>query len=353
MKQKTFTLLLFIFLSITCFSQKNRIAIFDLTARNAETNDGNKFSIEHLVKVSGLPYFVTDSVNLALQSKLIICSSNIEPTSFSQIEKDSLITFVQNGGHLLVTQLKDTILFPFFGVSDYQYGTNRYEYHWQLDSTNSARAADGKAHLSINAKLTQAAELKAQDMFAKQYWAHTAPDGTTPWHWFGEVGYSYAEAGENLAKNFSASGSVITAWLQSPTHRANLLKASYTDVGFAVMSGALDGQEATVVVALYGTPAETVVQGLNTTTQTSTTSEPLSVMARLGVGLQSLTPAAIASVVVLLVAANIALVAHLYRRKLPKPLRQSWYRHHGLYKAIGFTTLAVMVILMYGSVGQV
>lgn len=222
-----------------------------------------------------------------------------------------------------------------------------------LDSTNSARAADGKAHLSINAKLTQAAELKAQDMFAKQYWAHTAPDGTTPWHWFGEVGYSYAEAGENLAKNFSASGSVITAWLQSPTHRANLLKASYTDVGFAVMSGALDGQEATVVVALYGTPAETVVQGLNTTTQTSTTSEPLSVMARLGVGLQSLTPAAIASVVVLLVAANIALVAHLYRRKLPKPLRQSWYRHHGLYKAIGFTTLAVMVILMYGSVGQV
>jgi len=138
LKQKTFTLLLFIFLSITCFSQKNRIAIFDLTLRNAEANDGNKFSIEHLLKVSGLPYFVTDSVNLALQSKLIICSSNIEPTSFSQIEKDSLITFVQNGGHLLVTQLKDTILFPFFGVSDYQYGTNRYEYHWQLDSTNSA-----------------------------------------------------------------------------------------------------------------------------------------------------------------------------------------------------------------------
>jgi peptidoglycan/xylan/chitin deacetylase (PgdA/CDA1 family) len=138
LKQKTFTLLLFIFLSITCFSQKNRIAIFDLTLRNAEANDGNKFSIEHLLKVSGLPYFVTDSVNLALQSKLIICSSNIEPTSFSQIEKDSLISFVQNGGYLFVTQLKDTILFPLFGVSDYQYGTNRYEFEWEIDNTNSA-----------------------------------------------------------------------------------------------------------------------------------------------------------------------------------------------------------------------
>jgi hypothetical protein len=222
-----------------------------------------------------------------------------------------------------------------------------------LDGTNQARAANGESTLSISAKLTKAAELKVQDMFAKQYWAHTAPDGTTPWHWFGEVGYSYAEAGENLAKNFSVSDSVITAWLQSPTHRANLLKATYTDVGFAVMSGELDGQETSIIVALYGTPAEVAIQGLSTATHASTTSEPLSFMARVGVGLQSLTPAAIASVVVLLVAANIALVAHLYRRKLPKSLRQSWYRHHGLYKAIGFTTLAVMVVLMYGSVGQI
>lgn len=222
-----------------------------------------------------------------------------------------------------------------------------------LDGTNNARIADGKSRLLINVKLTKAAEMKAQDMFTKQYWAHTSPDGTTPWHWFGAVGYSYAEAGENLAKNFSASDSVITAWLQSSTHRANLLKATYTDVGFAVMSGEMDGQEATIVVALYGTPAEVAVQGLSTATHASTTSEPLSFMARLGVGLQSLTPAAIASVVMLLLAANIALVAHLYRRKLPKSLRKSWYRHHGLYKAIGFTTLAVTIVLMYGSAGQI
>lgn len=222
-----------------------------------------------------------------------------------------------------------------------------------LTETNKARAANNESNLSINAKLTKAAELKVQDMFAKQYWAHTAPDGTTPWHWFGEVGYSYAEAGENLAKNFSSSDGVVTAWLQSPTHRANLLKATYTDVGFAVMTGELDGRETSIVVALYGTPAEAAVQGLSTATTASTTSGSLSIMARLGIGLQSLTPAAIASIVLLLVAANIALVAHLYRRKLPKPLRQSWYKHHGLYKAIGFTTLAVMLVFIYGSVGQI
>lgn len=138
MKIKIFILLFFIGFSVGCFSQQNRIAIFDLTARNVETNDGNKFSIEHLIKVTGIPYFVTDSVHLAMNSKFIICSSNIESTSFNQNEKDSLVSFVQKGGHLLVTQLKDSALYSLFGVSDYQYGTNRYEYHWQIDSTDSS-----------------------------------------------------------------------------------------------------------------------------------------------------------------------------------------------------------------------
>lgn len=133
-----FILFLFLFLSIHSIAQQNRIAIIDLTTRNAESNNGNLFSIEHLIKVSGIPYFITDSVTFATRSKFIICSSNIEPTSFTQNEKDSLISFVQNGGTLFVTQLKDTALFPLFGISDYQYATNRYKYHWQVDSTDLA-----------------------------------------------------------------------------------------------------------------------------------------------------------------------------------------------------------------------
>ena len=222
-----------------------------------------------------------------------------------------------------------------------------------LAATNSARVEQGEKPLANNAQLAEAAKLKVRNMFDKQYWAHTAPDGTAPWHWFGKVGYAYADAGENLAKNFTTSDSTVSAWLASPTHRANVLKTEYQDVGFAVMSGMLGDKPTTLIVALYGTPDQATVQGAAHSETVSGIDMSLSIMARIGLGLQALTPAAISSIVVLAIAANIALVAHIYRRKLPLALRRSWYRHHGLYKAVGFVSLAIIIIFAYGGVGQI
>ena len=222
-----------------------------------------------------------------------------------------------------------------------------------LKATNNARVAQGESPLVINAQLAEAARLKVRNMFDEQYCAHTAPDGTTPWHWFGQAGYAYADAGENLAKNFTTSDSTIAAWLASPTHRANVLKSEYKDVGFAVMSGMLGDKPTTLIVALYGTPDQATVRGAAHSETVSGVDMSLSIMARIGLGLQALTPAAISSIVVLAIAANIALVAHIYRRKLPLALRRSWYRHHGMYKAVGFVSLAIIIIFAYGGVGQI
>ncbi len=219
-----------------------------------------------------------------------------------------------------------------------------------LAATNTAREAEGKPALILNTALSRAAQLKAEDMLTHQYWSHTSPSGVTPWDWFGKVGYSYSEAGENLAKNFTTSDAVIGAWLQSPTHRDNMLKGVFTDVGFTVATGILDGRTTSVVVALYGTPAEQAVRGV--TEESGITGQPLSFVARLGLGLQSLTPVAVGSIAILLVGANIALIAHFYRKKLPARLRRSWYKHHGIYKAVGFTTLALILLVAYGSGGQ-
>lgn len=222
-----------------------------------------------------------------------------------------------------------------------------------LKATNNARVAQGESPLVINAQLAEAARLKVHNMFDEQYWAHTAPDGTTPWHWFGQAGYAYADAGENLAKNFTTSDSTIAAWLASPTHRANVLKSEYKDVGFAVMSGMLGDKPTTLIVALYGTPDQATVRGAAHSETVSGVDMSLSIMARIGLGLQALTPAAISSIVVLAIAANIALVAHIYRRKLPLALRRSWYRHHGMYKAVGFVSFAIIIVFAYGGVGQI
>ena len=123
-----------------------------------------------------------------------------------------------------------------------------------LEYTNLEREANGLAPLNLNQDLTKAAQMKATDMFAKDYWAHVSPNGTTPWVWIRESGYNYLYAGENLARGFDSSSDVVTAWMNSPEHRANLLSPNYTDIGFAVQTGMLTGTDTTLVVQEFGSP---------------------------------------------------------------------------------------------------
>src|SRR5665647_1797248 len=68
-----------------------------------------------------------------------------------------------------------------------------------LASTNAQRTADNESQLSIDPLLSRAAQAKADDMVAANYWSHTSPDGKTPWTFIAASGYSYQRAGENLA----------------------------------------------------------------------------------------------------------------------------------------------------------
>jgi uncharacterized protein YkwD len=121
--------------------------------------------------------------------------------------------------------------------------------------TNEQRQENGLKPLKYNDKLAEAAKEKAADMFTKNYWAHFAPDGsTTPWSFILKSGYKYEYAGENLAKNFMFSDGVVQAWMKSPSHRENMLRPEYTDVGFAIANGSLNGEETTLVVQMFGKP---------------------------------------------------------------------------------------------------
>lgn len=121
-----------------------------------------------------------------------------------------------------------------------------------LDATNARRKEAGLDPLTLNSALSQAAAAKAADMFANNYWAHNSPLGKTPWDFVISAGYRYTLAGENLAKNFQTSSGVVDAWMNSPTHKANIVKAGYRDVGFAVVNGILSGEETTLVVQMFG-----------------------------------------------------------------------------------------------------
>ncbi len=121
-----------------------------------------------------------------------------------------------------------------------------------LAITNQDRQTAGLPPLSINSELSQAAQNKANDMFSKDYWAHVSPDGTTPWVFIKNTGYNYIYAGENLARGFTTPGDVVNAWMNSPSHRENMLSPKYTDVGFAVETGNLTGENTVLVVEMFG-----------------------------------------------------------------------------------------------------
>lgn len=124
-----------------------------------------------------------------------------------------------------------------------------------LSGTNSERSAAGKTSLDSNSKLNSAAQAKANHMIANDYWAHTSPDGVTPWYWFDWAGYDYTVAGENLAYGFETSSGVINGWMNSPAHKDNLLNNAYEEVGFGIANGSnYQGGPNTVVVAMYGDP---------------------------------------------------------------------------------------------------
>jgi hypothetical protein len=129
-----------------------------------------------------------------------------------------------------------------------------------LAATNEKRAEAGLGSLTLNNQLNQAAQLKSQNMFSENYWAHNSPSGKTPWDFINSSGYHYTIAGENLAKNFMSSRSVVDAWMASPTHRENLLKPGYKDIGFAVVNGVINGEETTLVVQMFGTSVAAVSQ---------------------------------------------------------------------------------------------
>lgn len=122
-----------------------------------------------------------------------------------------------------------------------------------ISLTNAQRAEFALPGLAENAALDAAAQAKAEDMAAKGYFSHIGPDGKEPWAWIAEAGYDYTVAGENLAVRFVDSKDVVEAWMASPTHKANIIKPSYQEIGVGVAQGLYDGAPATFVVQYFGT----------------------------------------------------------------------------------------------------
>lgn len=254
--------------------------------------------------------------------------------------------------HGLVVILLAVIVAQFVGQSEFFSNVlgveSRVTIAALLNDTNNERQKVGEKPLELNAQLSNAAYLKARDMLEHQYWDHTSPQGVSPWKWVSDAQYNYAYAGENLARNFMTSAEAVRAWMESPGHRANILKQEYRDVGFATITGTLHGRNVSLIVAMYGTPATGALASVQGAHFAIPGQPKLSLASQIGLSLQSMNPMILGSVILLLFAACVAVVTHSYRRYIPHRIRTTWQRHHGLVKALGLSSVAVIVMLLYG-----
>jgi uncharacterized protein YkwD len=121
--------------------------------------------------------------------------------------------------------------------------------------TNSERVRLEASPLVESKALDASAKVKAEDILARQYFEHVAPDGRSVSDLVADEEYAYIKIGENLALgNFADDADVVTAWMNSPGHKANIVDAQFTEIGVGIASGTYKGRFVYVAVQHFGRP---------------------------------------------------------------------------------------------------
>jgi len=123
-----------------------------------------------------------------------------------------------------------------------------------FELTNEQREENNLPAFHQNTLLQLAAQNKAEDMAKRDYFSHYDPEGRRFTHFVKQAGYDYMYTGENLAVKFKTSEKVIQKWMESLTHKANILGERYSEIGVGVAEGLYKGEKAIYVVQMFGEP---------------------------------------------------------------------------------------------------
>jgi uncharacterized protein YkwD len=122
-----------------------------------------------------------------------------------------------------------------------------------LEQMNARRLAALLPPLRHDARLDLAAEDRMRDMEDQVYWAHTSPDGRSPFEWLRPRGYDYWFAGENLACGFETAEVLVDGWMESEGHRDNIMGPMFQECGIAIIDGGTVQKTAgKSIVVLFG-----------------------------------------------------------------------------------------------------
>ncbi|MDG4857947.1 CAP domain-containing protein [Streptomyces sp. T-3] len=118
-----------------------------------------------------------------------------------------------------------------------------------LTLTNAERTRAGLRPFAPDTALTAGAQGHSGDMIARDFYAHTSPDGREPWDRARTAGSAHRAIGENIACGQRTPAEVVQGWMNSPGHRANILKPDFTHLGVGFAGG---GRAGTYWTQLFG-----------------------------------------------------------------------------------------------------
>ncbi|MEU1303175.1 CAP domain-containing protein [Streptomyces shenzhenensis] len=118
-----------------------------------------------------------------------------------------------------------------------------------VELTNRERGRARLAPLAVDPLLTAAAQAHSADMVARDFYSHTSPEGSQPWDRAAAAGSRRRTIGENIACGQRSAAEVVEGWMNSPGHRANILKPDFTHIGVGFVGG---GRTGTYWTQLFG-----------------------------------------------------------------------------------------------------
>ncbi len=134
----------------------------------------------------------------------------------------------------------------------YSLTQSNYSNEVMVEIINNERTMAGLPILVERLALDGSAEAKCKDMIDRDYWAHVSNDGVQPWKFFGDFGYKYRYAGENLTRDAESDEEAMRRFMNSETHKENILNPKFSDIGIGRCSGNLAGEETTIIVQHFG-----------------------------------------------------------------------------------------------------
>lgn len=93
----------------------------------------------------------------------------------------------------------------------------------------------------MNPQLRCSARLHSLDMYERNFFDHTAPDGSDPGDRMAAAGYSGSTWGENIAMGQTSPAQVVDGWMNSDGHCANIMRSQYTEIGIGYHPGNQSG----------------------------------------------------------------------------------------------------------------